>query len=89
MDRRAVPQIPYAKRLANKQRRSRLAKGDDCFICSSAVGTNPAMIHVVDGGANILRPGAAFDPNHPGEMGLKPIGQGCVKRFSLKNWIVT
>ncbi len=61
-----------------------------CYVCQKDIKPDSKyrMIHVIDGGPNVLHPGSEADyVSDAGEMGSHPIGPDCAKRLGLE-WSV-
>jgi hypothetical protein len=50
-----------------------------CIVCGLACPTPQFFVHVVDGGGSLMD--SPEPTNDGGDLGLYPIGSGCLKRY--------
>ena len=56
---------------------------DRCVLCGRKVGSNPAMVHFVDGGSVVHAESEPFPEGWvAGDMGYFPAGNECAKKFA-------
>lgn len=52
-----------------------------CAYCGRLLNGAHLRIEVIDGGANVLRPGVSANKNAPGYVGFVWLGPECAKQF--------
>ena len=54
-----------------------------CIMCGRKVGSNPAMVHLVEGGEVVFSEAESGSRDYmPGDMGFWPVGNECAKKFA-------